>query len=43
MISFIVHTEKGKTIATERKSVVARDWECKEAMTMKQQEGVFWG
>lgn len=40
MIPFILHTKKGKTIATKNRLVVARDWECEEA---KQQEGVFWG
>lgn len=42
-ISFILYTEKRKTIATEKRSVVTRDWECEEAMTIKQQEGDFWG
>lgn len=41
MIPFILHSEKGKMIAAENRSVVARDWEYEEAVTIKQQERDF--
>lgn len=41
MIPFILHSEKGKTIAAENRSLVARDWEYEETVTIKQQERDF--
>ena len=39
--SSILHIEKGKTIATENRSLVTRDQEYKEIVTINQQEGVL--
>lgn len=39
MIPFILHTGKGKTIAAEDRSVLARAWEFEEIVTIKLQEG----
>lgn len=41
MIPFILHSEKGKMIAAENRSLVARDWEYEETVTIKQQERDF--
>ena len=43
MIQFILYSEKGKTIAAENRSVVARDWENEEVVTIKQHGGSFLG
>lgn len=43
MIQFILRSEKDKTIAAENRSVVAKDWEYEEVVTIKQQGGSFLG